>query len=67
MSEEIEVTVDETKEVISALVQNFIAEEKGNKVTNNNMTGLLLHLMGAVEGKLRVKQEGESNGTTENN
>lgn len=67
MSEEIEVTVDETKEVISALVQNFIAEEKGNKVTNNNMTGLLLHLMAAVEGKLRVKQEGESNGTTENN
>jgi len=44
--------IAEIKSVISTLVNNFVEEEKGNRVTNNNMTGLTVKLMAAIDGQI---------------
>ena len=46
---------DELKQVILQLIQEFIQEEKGNTVTNNNMSGLLMKLNAAADGLIRIK------------
>jgi len=43
------------KEVVQALLQNFAKEEVGNKVTSNNMTGLTVNLMAALDGQITMK------------
>ena len=48
---------DEVKQVIFQIVQQFIAEEKDNKVTRNNMAGLIMQLNGAVDGQITIKQQ----------
>lgn len=47
--------MDEIKKVIGQLLQNFTQEEAGNKVTSNNMAGLAMNLMGALDGNITLK------------
>jgi hypothetical protein len=44
------------KEVVHNLIQNFVKEEVSNKVTNNNMAGLTMLLMQAIDGKITMKK-----------
>jgi hypothetical protein len=53
-------SVEETMQVIQQLIQNFVAEESGNKVTGNNMAGLMLQIQGAVSGSIRIKPQEET-------
>ena len=46
--------IDEIKQVVGALIKNFVEEEKGNRVTDNNMTGLTVKLMGALDGQITM-------------
>lgn len=46
---------DSIKHTIGVLVDNFIKEEAGNKVTRNNMTGLAVQVMGAIDGTITVQ------------
>ena len=47
--------MDAIKEVVQHLIQNFVKEEAGNRVTNNNMAGLTMMLMQAIDGKITMK------------
>ena len=49
--------MDEIKKTISVLLQNFAKEEAGNKVTSNNMAGLSMNLMMALDGNISTKKE----------
>lgn len=59
MAKKAKVSTDEVKQVINQLVQNFIKEEQGNRVTNNNMSGLLMQIFAAVDGQITVNQPQE--------
>ena len=46
--------MQETKEVIRTLLADFVKEEAGNRVTSNNMGGLQMKLMMALDGKITL-------------
>jgi len=48
---------DEIKKVIAALIQNFVQEEQGNRVTSNNMLALTVMINQALDGKISLKPE----------
>jgi hypothetical protein len=47
----------EVKQVIGQILQEFINEEAGNKVTRNNIAGLTIQLHGAIDGHITIKQQ----------
>jgi glycine betaine/choline ABC-type transport system substrate-binding protein len=54
-------TPEQIKEVMGQILQQFINEEAGNKVTRNNIAGLTLHLHAAIDGNITIKkQEGST-------
>jgi hypothetical protein len=54
----IAINTDEVKKVISTLIDNFVKEEAGNRVTRNNMLALSLYIGQAVDGQITLtKQE----------
>jgi len=55
------IDMEEVKKVITALLQEFTKEEGGNKVTTNNMAGMLMKLMAACDGQISMKQPGQEN------
>ena len=61
MDKDMEVTVapdmDEIKKTMTVILQNFTSEEAGNKVTSNNMAGLSMNLIMALDGKISTKKE----------
>ena len=48
---------DEIKKVIAALIQNFVQEEQGNRVTSNNMLALTMMINQALDGEISLKPE----------
>ena len=49
-------SMEELQMIFQQLIMNFINEEQGNKVTNNNMAGLQQLLSLALAGKITTKQ-----------
>lgn len=54
---------EEIKQVVSHLFSDFIKEEAGNRVTKNNMLGLLMNINLAVEGKISLTPPPEVDNT----
>jgi hypothetical protein len=50
-------TPEEIKQVVGHILQEFVREEAGNKVTRNNMAGLTMQLHGAIDGQITLKQQ----------
>jgi glycine betaine/choline ABC-type transport system substrate-binding protein len=52
----------QVKQVLAQILQQFINEEAGNKVTRNNMAGLTLQIHGAIDGHITLQkpQEGDT-------
>lgn len=46
--------MEEIKKVINVILQEFIKEEAGNRVTSNNISGLQLKLSAALDGKITL-------------
>lgn len=46
--------LEDVRAVVKALVDKFITDEAGNKVTRNNMTGLVVQLMAAFDGQITL-------------
>lgn len=47
------------RKVINTLLNEFTKEEVGNRVTSNNMAGLQMKLMMALDGKITLKPPGD--------
>lgn len=56
-------TTKDTKKVIAVLIQNFVKEEKGNRVTSNNMLALNIAINQAIDGLITINQPGEGEPT----
>jgi hypothetical protein len=48
--------LNSVKQVISVVIDNFIKEEVGNRVTRNNMAGLTMTIMQAMDGNITLEQ-----------
>jgi hypothetical protein len=48
---------NEIKRLMHMVVRSFVTEEDGNRVTMNNMAGLLAKLHGIVDGEITIKEE----------
>lgn len=49
---------DELKKIIGIVMDNFFRDEQGNRVTRNNMRGLQMDIMLAIDGKISIKEDG---------
>jgi hypothetical protein len=52
--------MEEIKQVVGGLLQNFVKEEAGNKVTTNNISGLAMNLMQALDGNITMTKPEET-------
>jgi len=50
-------TPDKVKEVLGQIMQQFVNEEAGNKVTRNNMAGLIMQIHGAIDGQITIQNK----------
>jgi hypothetical protein len=50
---------DEIKKVVAVLIQNFIKEEAGNRITSNNMLALSIGINQAIDGQITMSKPGE--------
>jgi len=50
-------TPAEVKQVLAEIMQQFVNEEAGNKVTRNNMAGLIMQIHGAIDGQITIQQK----------
>jgi hypothetical protein len=46
--------MEEIKKVVGVLLTEFVKEEAGNRVTSNNMAGLQMKIMMALDGKISM-------------
>ena len=46
--------MEEIKKVVGVLLTEFVKEEAGNRVTSNNMAGLQMKIMMALDGKITM-------------
>jgi len=51
--------MEETKKIINMIISQFQQAEVGNKVTENNMMGLQMKIMMALDGKLKLADRPE--------
>jgi hypothetical protein len=42
------------KKVVNTLIENFVNEELGNKITKNNMLALSLYITQAIDGQITL-------------
>jgi hypothetical protein len=50
---------DQIKKVLAQIMQQFVHEEAGNKVTRNNIAGLTLQIHGAIDGHITLQKPQE--------
>lgn len=50
--------IDGLKKIIGIVMDNFFRDEQGNRVTRNNMRGLQMDIMLAIDGKISIKEDG---------
>jgi len=50
-------SADQVKKVIGQIIQQFVNDEVGNKVTRNNMAGLTMQLHGAIDGHITIQEQ----------
>jgi len=48
--------MEDIKKVVTKLIQDFIEEERGNRVTFNNMRSLHINITDALDGKITIKK-----------
>jgi ABC-type polysaccharide/polyol phosphate transport system ATPase subunit len=48
--------VSEIKQTVMQLLSNFVKEEHGNRVTNNNMLALQIQIGQAFDGQITTKK-----------
>lgn len=48
--------MEDIKKVVAVLLENFLKEEVGNKVTPNNMLALSIHITQALDGKITLNK-----------
>jgi hypothetical protein len=53
--------MEEIKKTVQALLQNFAKEEAGNRVTSNNMMGLMMNINAALDGKITMTKPKDEN------
>lgn len=51
---------EELKQVMGAILSQFLKVEGGNKVTQYNLRGLMQELIDAVDGKITLKPQEET-------
>ena len=49
----------DVKKVIAQLIQNFVEEEQGNRVTKNNMMALTMLISQALNGQITINPQKE--------
>ena len=54
------VPVSKIKEVVNIILQNFVQEEIGNRVTKNNMMALAIQINQAFDGQITLPPKGNS-------
>lgn len=59
--------MEDVKKVIGVLIKEFTQEESGNRVTSNNMSGLQLKIMMAIDGKISLNPADKDNKEGNNN
>lgn len=59
--------MDKIKKVVDVLLQKFLEEEKGNRVTNNNMMALGIQIGQAFNGQITLTPPSTDGDTNETN